>query len=145
MKVFTTKQGLPVLYKHNPADGLFDLCFRYEFGKQDVKGLGLVPSYLYYIGTDKKTSAEINKEFYKLACSYSIDVNDDQMTISLSGLSENMPQALRLLEDFLQNAKADRESYDNCVSLLEKTRNDAKTDQKSWRFRITLNTANTIL
>ena len=96
-----------------------------------MRGLDLVPQYLYYIGTDKKTSAEINKEFYKLACSYSIDVNDDQMTISLSGLSENMPQALRLLEDFLQNAKADRESYDNCVSLLEKTRNDAKTDQKS--------------
>lgn len=129
--VTKTRQGLPVIYKQNTSDGLFELMFCYDFGTEDVRGLDLVPQYLYYIGTDKKTSAEINKEFYKLACSYSIDVEDDQMTISLSGLSENMPQALRLLEDFLQNAKADRESYDNCVSLLEKTRNDAKTDQKS--------------
>ena len=131
MKVFTTKQGLPVLYKHNPADGLFDLCFRYEFGKQDVKGLGLVPSYLYYIGTDKKTSAEINQEFYKLACEYYVNVMDDAMEIGITGLNENMPKALALLEDFIQNAKADRESYDKYVALVEKKRSDDKTNQSS--------------
>ena len=131
MKVFTTKQGLPVLYKHNPADGLFDLCFHYEFGSQDVKGLGLVPSYLYYIGTDKKTSAEINQEFYKLACEYYVDVMDDAMEIGITGLNENMPKALALLEDFIQNAKADRESYDKYVALVEKKRSDDKTNQSS--------------
>ncbi len=131
MKVFTTKQGLPVLYKHNPADGLFDLSFRYEFGSEDVKGLALVPSYLYYIGTDKKTSAEIKQEFYKLACEYYVDVKDDAMEIGISGLNENMPKALALLENFIQNAKADAESYGKYVALLEKKRSDAKTNQKS--------------
>ena len=131
MKVTKTKQGLPVLYKQNTADGLFDLTFLYDFGCEDVKGLGLVPQYLYYIGTDKKSSAEIKQEFYKLACNYSINVNGDRLSISLSGLNENMPQALALLEDFLQNAKADRQSYDNYVALVAKTRKDEKTQQKS--------------
>ena len=131
MKVTKTKQGLPVLYKQNTADGLFDLTFLYDFGCEDVKGLGLVPQYLYYIGTDKKSSAEIKQEFYKLACNYSINVNGDRISISLSGLNENMPQALALLEDFLQNAKADRQSYDNYVALVAKTRKDEKTQQKS--------------
>ncbi|MGM9697362.1 MAG: M16 family metallopeptidase [Prevotella sp.] len=131
MKLTKTKQGLPILYKQNTNDGLFDLVFRYEFGSEDVKGLALVPSYLYYIGTDKKTAVQIKQEFYKLACDYYISVNGDVLEIGLSGLNENMPAALALLEDFLQNAKADRESYDSYVSLLEKERNDAKGNQKS--------------
>lgn len=132
MKVTKTKRGLPVLYKQNNNDGLFDLMFYYDFGSEDVKGLSLAPQYLYYIGTDKKSSAQIKQEFYKLACQYTISVDNDQLVVRLSGLDENMPAALALLEDFLQNAKADRESFDNFVALLEKNRNDAKADQKQY-------------
>lgn len=131
MKVTKTKQGLPVLYKQNTTDGLFTLTFNYDFGSEDVKGLGLVPQYLYYIGTDKKTSTQINQEFYKLACSYGVSVEGDQLTVTLTGLDENMPQALALLEDFLQNARADRESYDNYVALVAKQRKDDKTNQRA--------------
>ena len=131
MKVFTTKRGLPVLYKQNTTDGMFELTFRYEFGGEDVKGLDLAPAYLYYIGTDKKTASQIKQEFYKLACEYDINVAADALEVSLSGLNENMPKALALLEDFLNNAKADRESYDSYVALLDKKRTDAKTNQRS--------------
>ncbi|MGN0282162.1 MAG: M16 family metallopeptidase [Prevotella sp.] len=130
LKLTKTKQGLPVIYKQNTNDGLFNLSFLYDFGSEDVKGLALAAPYLYYIGTDKKSSVQIKQEFYKLACSYNINVENDKLIVSLSGLNENMPAALALLEDFLQNAKADRETYDNYVALLEKNRNDAKTDQK---------------
>lgn len=131
MKVTKTKQGLPVIYKHNPADGLFNLAFYYDFGSEDVKGLDLVPQYLYYIGTDKKSSAAIKQEFYKLACDYSINVSGDMLFIYLGGLNENMPKALALLEDFLQNAKADKESYDNYVALVAKQRKDDKSKQQT--------------
>lgn len=138
MTITKTKQGLPVLYKQNTQDGLFTLAFRYEFGGEDVKGLDLAPQYLYYIGTDKKSSAEIKQEFYKLACNYSISADDDALTISLTGLNENMPKALALLEDFLHNAKADRESYDNFVALVAKQRKDAKTNQQQ-NFSVLMN------
>lgn len=128
---FTTKNGLPVLYKQNTTDGLFDLTFYYDFGTEDMKDLDLVGDYLYYIGTDKMTSAEIKQEFYKLACDYSINAGNDSFSILLSGLSENMPKALNLLENFLQNAKADKESYDSFVKLVAKSREDAKTSQQS--------------
>ena len=130
IKSIKTKQGLPVLYKQNTTDGLFSLNFNYDFGSEDVKGLDLVPLYLYYIGTDKKTSTQINQEFYKLACSYTLEVEGDHLIVSLSGLDENMPQALALLEDFLQNARADRESYDSFVALVAKMQKDRKTSQK---------------
>lgn len=123
-------KNLPLFYKHNDEDDLFNLSFCYDFGTEDVKGLDLVANYLYYLGTDKKTSAEIKQEFYKLACNYSVSASDDQLWVSLSGLNENLPQALALLEDFLKNAKGDSESYGKYIALLMKSREDNKTNQQ---------------
>lgn len=85
--------------------------------------------YLYYIGTDKKTSAEIKQEFYKLACNYSLSVSQNTLWVYLNGLNENLPKALALFEDFLKNAKGDAESYEQYVNLLKKNRDDQKTNQ----------------
>ena len=123
--------GLPVLYKKNTTDGLFTLAFVYDYGTENVKGLNLISDYLYYIGTDKKTVAQIKQEFYKLACDYNISIGDRISNITLSGLQENMPQALALLEDILANAKGDKDSYDKYVSLLLKVRQDNKTSQEA--------------
>ena len=123
--------GLPVLYKKNTTDGLFNLSFVYDYGTENVRGLNLVADYLNYIGTDKRTSAEIKQEFYKLACNYNISIGDNRTTISLSGLHENMEQALALLEDIIGNAKGDKESYDKLVGMLIKAREDAKASQRS--------------
>ncbi len=129
MTITKTKQGLPLLYKQNTDDGIFHLAFRYEFGGEDVRGFDIAPDYLSYIGTDKKTLAQINQEFYKLACSFGVSVGSDVTTVYLNGLNENLPKALALLEDYLQNAKADRESYDKFVDLLNKQRIDWKGSQ----------------
>ncbi|MBR5686908.1 MAG: insulinase family protein [Prevotella sp.] len=129
LTVTKTSNKLPLLYKQNTEDGLFDLSFMYDFGTEDVRGFDFAPSYLEYVGTDKKTVTQIKQEFYKLACSYNINVNDYYTTVNLSGLTENMPQALALLEDLLKNAKGDRDSYDKYVNLVIKEREDAKKDQ----------------
>lgn len=122
-------KNLPLLYKHNNEDDLFTLAFCYDFGTEDVKGIDLVADYLYYLGTDKKTSAEIKQEFYKLACNYSLSVSQNTLWVYLNGLNENLPKALALFEDFLKNAKGDAESYEQYVNLLKKNRDDQKTNQ----------------
>lgn len=122
-------KNLPLLYKHNNEDDLFTLAFCYDFGTEDVKGIDLVADYLYYIGTDKKTSAEIKQEFYKLACNYSLSASNNTLWVYLNGLNENLPQALALFEDFLKNAKGDTESYEQYVNLLMKNRADVKKNQ----------------
>lgn len=131
LTVTTTKNKLPMLYKQNTDDGLFSLTYYYYFGTEDVKGMDLLPDYLYYLGTDKKTSSQIKQEFYKLACSYYMSVGSNAIYITLSGLSENMPQALALLEDFFNNAKGDKDTYDKYVNLVMKSRQDAKKNQNS--------------
>ena len=131
LTVSTVKKGLPLLYKQNTDDGLFTLTFRYEFGHEDDNRYAVASDYLDYVGTDKLTAAQVKQQFYKLACNYSVNVNSDNMNVSLSGLSENMPQALQLLENVLHNAKATKDTYDQYVDLVLKGRADAKLDQRT--------------
>ena len=126
-----TKDKLPLYYKQNTQNDLFNLVFRYEFGQQDDNRYDIAADYLDYVGTDKLTAAEVKQKFYKLACNYAVNVNADNINISLSGLQSQMPEALALLEDVVRNAKADQESYDQYVGLILKSREDAKTDQRT--------------
>ena len=130
LTVSKTKKKLPLLYKQNTDNQLFNLTFRYDFGHEDDNRYDIVSSYLDYVGTDRLTAADIKQQFYKLACNYSVNVHADILNISLSGLDENMVPALQLLEQVLQHAKADKESYDQFVAITLKDRNDAKSNQR---------------
>ena len=132
-----TKNKLPLYYKQNTQDDLFNLVFRYEFGQQDDKRYDVAAGYLDYVGTDKLSAAEIKQKFYQLACNYSVNVHTDNLNISLSGLQSQMPEALALLEDVIRNAKADQASWDQYVGLVLKSREDDKTDQRTNFSRLT--------
>ena len=131
LTISETKNKLPLLYKKNVDNELFNLVFRYEFGHEDDNRYDIASDYLDYVGTDKLSAMEIKQQFYKLACNYYVNVNGDNLNISLSGLSENMPAALQLLENVLHNAKADKESYSQFVDLILKSRDDRKKDQRT--------------
>ena len=124
-------KGLPLLYVKNTTDSLFTLTFRYEFGHEDDNRYDMVSDYLDVVGTKDLTATEIKQQFYNLACSYSVNVNADNLNISLSGLSENMPAALKLLENLLQNAQGDADSYNSFVDVILKARENRKQDQRT--------------
>lgn len=128
---FETAKGLPVIYKQNKENDLFNLVFRYEFGQEDDNRYDVAADYIDFLGTDKLSAAQLKQQFYKLACHYSLSVQGDAIQIGLSGLGENMPQALALLEDLLRHAKADRDAYEQYVALTLKNRQDVKTDQRT--------------
>ena len=126
-----TSKNIPLIYKQNTQDGLFNLVFRYEFGDEDDLRYGYAADYLNYIGTKKMDVSDINKAFYDLACNYSVSTTNNTLQISLNGLNENLPKALNLMENLLKNAKADKESWAQYIEQVEKGREDAKTDQKT--------------
>ena len=128
---FETAKGLPVIYKQNKENDLFNLVFRYEFGQEDDNRYDVAADYIDFLGTDKLSAAQLKQQFYKLACNYSLSVQGDVIQIGLSGLGENMAQALALLEDLLRHAKADRDAYEQYVALTLKNRQDVKTDQRT--------------
>ena len=131
LTVTETKRKLPLLYKQNVENDLFTLVFRYEFGQQDDNRYDIAADYLDYVGTDRHTVAQIKQEFYKMACNYTVNVNDDNLNITLTGLQSQMPKALALLDEVLNHTKADKDAYEQYVGLVLKSRDDAKKDQRT--------------
>ena len=131
LTIAQTKGKLPLLYVKNTTDGLFNLTFRYEFGHEDDNRYDMVSDYLDVVGTKELTATQVKQQFYNLACSYSVNANSDNLNISLSGLSENMPAALHLLEDLLQNAQGGQDSYNSFVEMVMKSRENRKQDQRT--------------
>ncbi len=124
-------KNLPFYYVKNNDNGLFNLVFYYEFGQSADKRYDVASDYIRLLGTDQQSAAELRQKFYELACDWSMNVGSENITVSLSGLNENMPAALALLEDLFKNAKVDKAAYDQMVNLTLKRRNDMKKSQQS--------------
>ncbi len=128
---FTAKDGLiPVLYKQNTFDDLFELAYLFDMGSEQDKTIGLATDYLEYLGIGDMTPEEVKEEFYRMACSFSVSHASRRTYVMLSGLNEYMPKAVALLEKFLANAQVNKEAYGNLVTDLLKSREDAKLSQR---------------
>ena len=126
------KKGMPLYYVKNNTNGLFNLAYRYEFGQSADKRYDVAADYIQYLGTDRLTASDIKQKFYELGCDWGISVGEEHITVSLSGLSENMTQAMTLLDDLFMHAKADKKAYDQLVEMTLKRRDDAKKSQQSY-------------
>ncbi len=136
MTVGQTSKKLPLLYKHNDLDDLFSLTYKYDFGNTADNRYETALGYLDFLGTKKMSATEFKQRLYKLACNISMNVSDNETYLTLSGLSENMPEALKLVEDLMQNAQVDEEAYRSMVDLIIKSRNDAKQNQEECFNRL---------
>ena len=136
MTVSETKAGLPLLYKQNTDDDLFTLVYKFDFGNTADLRYDLAFDYLDYLGTKTLTPQQFKQRMYKLACNYSASTSDYYTYITISGLSENMPQAVALVEDLMKNATVDTEAYNRLVDQILKARADAKSNQEQCFARL---------
>lgn len=132
----TAKADIPVIYKQNTSNDLFSLMYLFDMGTRHDKALGMAANYLEYLGTSDMTPEQVKSEFYRLACSFSVVPGTDQTYITLSGLNENMPQAIALLEKLLADAQVNPAAYTNMVSDELKARQDSKLNQMQNFFRL---------
>jgi predicted Zn-dependent peptidase len=93
--------------------------------------LSLAARYLQYLGTPTRSAEEIAQEMYQLACSFQIYASNIYTNIYISGLAENMPKAMNIVEDLIYNAVPDENILENLKADLLKERADAKLNQGS--------------
>ena len=124
-------QGQELLYKKNEKNDLATLELRFDRGSADDPLLKIAASYMEYLGTDEKSADEIASILYGLACTGSINVGSNVTTISVSGLSENIGEALRLVEERIYDAEADEEVLDGLKADIIRERSDAKLNQRA--------------
>ena len=118
-----------VLYVQNKENPIFRLRYRYDFGTWDNKKLSLAAQYLSFLGTDKMSSEEISKEFYKIACSFNVSAGAEFTTVTIEGLQENFDRAVSLFENLLRNCKPDEAALKSLKARLTKARTDAKSNK----------------
>lgn len=121
--------GIKVSYIENEINDLFDLNIIFDMGSDNDKKLSLAVGYLEYLGTDKFSAEEIKKEFYKLGIKYYVSSSAEKSYVGLSGLKENLPKGLELLEDLWVNAVPNQEAYGKYVEQILKGRQDGKTQK----------------
>lgn len=139
IKKSQTKNGLPVSYIVNENNDLFNLYIILDMGQDNDKELSLAAGYLDFLGTDKYSPEEVKQEFYKLGINYFVNSGADRTYVGLSGLKENLPKGLELLDNLWQNAVADQETYDKYVEKILKSREDGKTQKGNILFNGLMN------
>ncbi|MDE6206713.1 MAG: insulinase family protein [Muribaculaceae bacterium] len=125
----TANNGVEVLYTPNNSNDLFQVTYIYDYGTNDDPLLATASQYLEYLGTKEKTAQQIQDELYALACNYRVVPGNRRSYIVLSGLSENMPQAMALMEDILANAVVDKEAYDALIDRMAQSEENRKANQ----------------
>jgi predicted Zn-dependent peptidase len=125
----TLSNGISVVYNANKENATFDLYYTFDMGSNNNKMLPIALEYLKYLGTSKYTPAQLQEEFYKLACSFDVVSKEEQTYLSLSGLSDNFTKALDLFEHTLANVQPNQEALNNLVGDMIKQREDAKLNK----------------
>ena len=82
-----------------------------------------------FLGSSTMNLEALNKAFYDIACSFSIFSSENECYISLSGLNENMPKAIQLFNDFINDIQPNDEALANVKADLLKGRSNTKLNQ----------------
>ncbi|MBQ9185881.1 MAG: insulinase family protein [Bacteroidales bacterium] len=126
-----SSKGMELLYKKNNMDGIATVEFRYDKGTAQSPALALAANYLNYLGTPTRSAEDIAKEMYKLACEFGINCRGNESVITVSGLQENIGQAIDIVEDLIANAIADEEILSTLKADEIKNRADVKLNQRA--------------
>ena len=130
MKQFEA-EGLNVLYAENGINDIAEVTYRFNTGTEKDPALNLAFSYLSYLGTSSMSAEEIAQRMYQLACSFSFRAGSSVTNVSVSGLEENLAEAMKIVEDLAYNAVVDETILANLKADMLKSRSDAKLSQSS--------------
>lgn len=122
-------QGVNLLYKKNTLNEIATVELLYNRGKLQDPALEDAFAYLQYLGTSEMSAAEISARMYELACYFSFDCDDNSSSIMVSGLSDNVPEALGIVEKLILGAEPDEGILAALKADLFKARDDAKKSQ----------------
>ena len=132
-KEISTKKLGDIQYDYikNKTNKLFSLYYVFDMGRDNMRELSLAFSYLKYLGTDKYTPEDIQKEFYKLGLNFGVSAEDNRSYVYFSGLEDNFEKGIELFEHLLANCKPDQAKYDDKVKDILKNRANNKLDKGS--------------
>ena len=116
-------------YVQNENNQIFELYYIFDIGSNTDKELALAIQYLPYLGTNRYSAEELQKEFYRYGLEFGVNAGSDQVFVYLTGLEDNLDKGIELFEHVLANAQADSLVYRELVNDILKSRLNAKLDK----------------
>jgi len=120
-----------VFYVKNTENRLFNLVYRFEYGRFHNKALPMAMEYLKYLGTKSNSADDFSKKLYALGCKFNAISGDRRSYLTLTGPEENFNEALGLMEDLMANTKADEAAFTNMINNTKKKRADVKYSNRA--------------
>jgi predicted Zn-dependent peptidase len=120
---------VPVFVTPNKNNQLFSLYCYFDMGSNNLKKLPIALEYLKYLGTDRYSSEEINKEFYKLATNFTTNSGQRSTYIQIDGLNDNFIKSLDLIENLLLNCQPDQNKLVAFINDYIQSRNNEKSNK----------------
>lgn len=134
MSILKAKSDIPVLYKQNVTNGIFNLTYLFETGTYNDNKIDLASDYISFLGTEEMTAEDIQKELYRLACNFNVQCTGERTYVTVSGLAENMEPALTLLENLIEGAKPNPEALGLLkLNRLQERRNEKLNQRANFR------------
>ncbi len=131
VKTEALSSGIEVSYIKNKNNELFNLQYIIDMGKKHNLMLPLAFNYLPYLGTDKYSAEELQKEFFKYGLSMNVFASEDRCYVYITGLQKSFDKGIELLEHVLANAKPDDKAYTDYIDGILKKRTDAKLNKNT--------------
>ena len=101
----------------------------FDTGTENDPALNLAFDYLGYLGSESLTAEQIASKMYGIACSFSMQAGPTSCRISITGLGENMAEAMEIVEGLLNRPKPDAAILANLKADMIKSRAAAKLNQ----------------
>lgn len=123
------RNGKKLSFVKNKYNDIAQLHFIFPLGSDHDRDLGISTQLLQYLGTDTLSPEDLKKEFFKIGISNDFKTTNNQLTISLSGLEENIEKGIALLQHWMRNVQPDQEIYNQFVGTVLENRQAMKKDK----------------
>ena len=122
--------GVALHHLNNEENELFELLYVFDFGSRSDKWISFATKYLSYLGTSRRTNAEVQVDFYRLGLQWQVQASAHRVYLGVNGLDKHLPEALELLDELIRDCQADAERWDTLVENTAQNRQNQRTDKQ---------------
>lgn len=116
----------------NPKNDVFNLALTFRYGKLDDYDLDRAVQYMYCVGADGMDRQEFNMAMDQLGGSCSLSYGDEESTLHISGLEQNIDSILSLTARWLFHPTHDAKQIDLIVDAIKADEKAAKDNSDEW-------------
>lgn len=124
----TLKNNFTLYHVHNPVNDIFSIEIKFGAGEIEIPLLEYAGDIMNYAGTTNKKVSELKQEFSKIGCTYYIYSDDNYTNISIEGIEESLPEAIALINEFINNPVLEESKLENILENVKANRKMEKSE-----------------